>query len=261
MRNIKITVEYDGTRFAGWQVQNSSPTTLRKSQKTIQEALELALKKIFHTKTDTLVSGRTDAGVHAWAQVANFKTDSRISLAQLPLALNAFLPDDIAVVAAEEEGADFHSRFCARSKVYRYLILNRPWRSALLRNMVLHYQLPLHVARMHRQAQALVGRHDFKAFCASGSRAQDTTRTISRIAVRKLRASSLAPGVKELISIEIEADGFLYNMVRSIVGTLLLVGRGGLEDGQLKSILLSKDRKKAGPTAPGKGLALVEVKY
>ena len=254
-RNIKITVEYDGSRYAGWQVQNGHKVA------TIQEMLESALRKILHTNTKVIVSGRTDAGVHAWAQVANFKTDSAIALERFPLAINAFLPEDIAVTGIEEKSPDFHSRFSARSKVYRYLILNRPYRSALLRDFVLQYPYPLDAGLMRREARVLAGRHDFKAFCASGTRVKDTLRTISRITITRPRSCCLVSLARDIVSIEIEADGFLYTMVRSIVGTLLQVGRHTLAKGGLKRILLSKDRRMAGPAVSGQGLCLVKVRY
>jgi tRNA pseudouridine38-40 synthase len=248
MRNIKLTIEYDGTNYCGWQSQSHN-----KCKKSIQETLERALRKILQEKIHLIASGRTDAGVHALAQVANFKTNSNISTAKLQKALNGILPDDIRVCKIEEASPDFHSRFAAKSKLYRYTILNRNYGSAILRDRVYFYPYPLDVRLMYQQARCLVGRHDFKAFCAAGSGAKSTIRQIKNISISKKRYT--------LITIDIEADGFLYNMVRNIVGTLIEIGKDRFPKGSLKKILLSKNRKLAGPTAPAKGLCLIKVKY
>ncbi len=249
MRNLKITLEYDGAHYSGWQVQ-----TRQKSQKTIQEVLEKTLQKILQEKIRLFGSGRTDAGVHALAQVANFKTDSKILPEKLQYALNGLLPDDISVKKIEEVNLDFHSCLSAKSKVYRYTILNQPYPSALLRNATYFYRYPLDLSLMRQETHCLLGRHNFGAFCASGSSVKDTIRTIKRLSIKKSHQLGL-------IYIEIEADGFLYNMVRNIVGTLIEIGRGRFPKGSLKMILLSKNRKLAGPTAQAKGLCLLEVKY
>jgi len=259
MRNIRLTIEYDGTDFFGWQIQS------RHQQKTIQDTIEKALQKILQEKVKLIASGRTDSGVHALAQVANFKTHSQIALEQLQKALNALLPAEITIIKTEELDLDFHSRFDVQSKVYRYLILNRPHRSSFLRNRVYFYPYPLDVGLIQDEAKVLLGRHDFKAFCASGSNTKDTIRRIKKIAIKKL--PYLPWGVKDnpkklpLIVIDIEANGFLYNMVRNIIGTLIEIGRKKLAKGGLKRILKSKDRRFAGPTAPAQGLYLLEVRY
>jgi tRNA pseudouridine38-40 synthase len=266
-RNLKLEIEYDGTNYCGWQVQRSHHVTKSQSHqlKSIQEIIEKILQKILQEKIRLIASGRTDAGVHALAQVANFKTHSDIAPEKLQKALNGLLPDDISISKIQEVVQDFHSRFRAKSKIYRYTILNRVHPSALLRNMVYFYPYPLDVNLMRKEARCLIGKHDFKAFCASGSDAKDTARTIKRITIKKLtyHLSPITYRLREpsLIVIEIEADGFLYNMVRNIVGTLIEIGRGRFPEGCLKRILQSRNRKLAGPIVPAKGLCLLEVKY
>jgi len=245
MRNIKLTIEYDGTKYAGWQLQG-------KKQKTIQGALEKALQNILRKKIKIAGSGRTDAGVHARAQVANFKTNSEITTEKLRLALNAVLPDDIVVIKAEDVALDFHSRFSAKSKVYRYTILNRKFRPAILRDTVYFFCYPLNVGLMRREAKVLLGRHNFKSFQAADK--------LDRCAIRTIKGIKIARN-NDFINIDIEADGFLYNMVRNIVGTLIDIGRGKLSKGSMHRILSAKDRKFAGQTVPAKGLCLLEARY
>ena len=245
MRNIKLTIEYAGTNYAGWQVQN-------KKYRTIQGMLEKALQKILQKRVKIIGSGRTDAGVHALGQVANFKTNSGITLEKLQRGLNAVLPDDISVIKTEEVGLDFHSRFFAKSKVYRYTILNRPSRPAISRDTAYFFSYPLNLKLMRKDARALLGRHNFKSLQAADKKERDATRTIKNLKITR---------DKDFIYIDIEADGFLYNMVRNIVGTLIEIGRGKLPEGSTKKILLARNRKFAGPTVPAKGLCLLEVKY
>ncbi len=256
MRNLKITLEYDGTNYAGWQTQKL---------KTIQATLEKTLRKILCEKIKVIGSGRTDAGVHAFEQVANFKTNSTLSPKRIQSALNALLPDDIAVTKAQEVDLKFHAIRNVKSKVYRYTILNRDYPSALLKDRVYLCRFPLDIQSMRREARALVGRHDFKAFCASASSAKTTLRTIKAITIKKIPYSHFSGPQKQrdnsLIIIDIQADGFLYNMVRSIVGTLIEIGRGRFGKGSLRKILLSRNRSYAGPTAPAKGLCLLKVNY
>jgi len=254
MRNIKLTIEYDGTNYCGWQVQS------RHAPKSIQETIEKTLSKILQEKIRLIASGRTDAGVHALAQVANFKTNSNIALDKLKRALNGNLPDDIAINKIEEVNLDFHSRFHAKSKIYRYTILNRGWPSPLLRNTVYCYPYLLDIRLMQKEAECLLGKHDFKAFCASGSSTQTTIRTIKNISISS-KPCTLYPVPCTFITIDIEADGFLYNMVRNIVGTLIEIGRGRFPRGGVKKILRSKNRKLAGPTVPACGLCLLKVTF
>jgi len=253
MRNIKLTIEYDGTNYAGWQVQaRVQKTEHRVQKKTIQETIEKTLRKILQKRIKIIGSGRTDAGVHAQAQVANFKTASKITLEKLKRALNGNLPEDIKIIKIEEVTLDFHSRFYAKSKLYRYTILNRTHPSAFLRNTTYFYPHPLDSKLMQEEARPLLGRHNFSAFQACGSSVKDSVRTIKKVQIKK---------EGDLIYVDIEADGFLYNMVRNIVGTLIEIGRGKLPEGSAKKILLARNRKFAGPTLPAKGLCLLEVKY
>lgn len=245
MRNIKLTIEYDGSRYAGWQVQG-------KKSRTIQETLEKALARILHKRLRVIGSGRTDAGVHAKGQVANFKTDSGMALGRLRGALNAVLPDDISIIRLDEAALDFHSRFSARSKVYRYTILNRPSRPAISRDAAYFFPYPLDLRLMREEAKLLLGRHDFKSFQAADKRERGSARAIKKLVISR---------DKDFIHIDIEADGFLYNMVRNIAGTLIEIGRGKLPRGSMKKILLLKNRRFAGPTLPAKGLCLLEVKH
>ena len=245
MRNIKLTIEYAGTNYAGWQVQN-------KKHRTLQETLEKALQKILQKRIKIIGSGRTDAGVHAQAQVANFKTDSSIAIEKLQKALNAVLPDDISVIKTEEAGLDFHSRFSAKSKVYRYTILNRSSRPAILKDTVYFSPYPLNLKLMRKEARAILGRHNFQSFQAADKKERDATRNIKNLKITR---------DKDFIYIDIEAEGFLYNMVRNIVGTLIEIGRGKLPEGSTKKILLARNRKFAGPTVPAQGLCLLAVKY
>ena len=247
MRNIRLDIEYDGTNYCGWQVQSR-----QKAKKSIQGALEQALRKLTGRKVTLAGSGRTDAGVHALRQVAHFKTDSRIPSLKLQKALNALLPPDIAVTAVKDAVSGFHSRFWAVSKVYRYTILNRPYRSAFLRHKAYFCPWKLDLALMKREARALVGRHDFSSFKASGAKENCPVKTVERLSLSR---------EGQLIHIDIQADGFLYNMVRVIVGTLVDIGRGRLKPGSMKRILQARDRKLAGMTAPAEGLYLVKVRY
>jgi tRNA pseudouridine38-40 synthase len=264
MPNFKIILEYDGTNYAGWQAQKSKLPT-------IQETIEKALRKILREKINLIASGRTDAGVHALAQVANFKSDSKVPLEKLQRSLNGLLPADISVTKIEDADNGFHSRFSAKSKTYRYAILNRPCRSAFLREGAYFYPYPLDLKLMQKEARALLGKQDFKSFCASASSVKDTVRTIKKIVIKRDVQSSVfrvqcsefsvRGPQRGLIIIDIEADGFLYNMVRNIVGTLIEIGRGKFPAGSMIRILRSKNRKFAGPTAPARGLVLLKVKY
>jgi len=245
MPNLKLTIEYDGTDYAGWQTQHAK-------HRTIQQVIEDTLHTILRQDIKLIGSGRTDAGVHALGQVANFKTVSSLPVERLKKALNALLPDDIVIRSIEEVEPSFHSRFSAKTKAYRYAILNRDHPSALLRTRVHFCPHPLDIARMKKEAFCLLGRHDFKAFQASSKREKNPVKTIKKLAIRR---------EGDVIYFDIEADGFLYNMVRNIVGTLIEAGRGKFEKGYLKKLLLSKDRKLAGPTAPAKGLCLMKVGY
>jgi len=246
MRNLKLEIEYNGRNYCGWQVQ---PNTKKKS---IQEVIEKVLCKILSEKIKLIVSGRTDAGVHALAQIANFYISSKIPLDKLKLGMNGLLPRDIKISGIKEARPDFHSRFSSKAKIYRYTILNRSHSSPLMDGKVFFYPHPLNLRLMREEARALLGRHNFRSFQASLGKERNPVKTIKRLVITKN---------KDLIYIDIEADGFLYNMVRNIVGTLIQVGRGKSVKGCLKKILLLKDRRLAGQTLPAQGLCLLKVKY
>jgi tRNA pseudouridine38-40 synthase len=244
-RNLRISVEYDGTSYFGWQLQ--------KDQKTIQGELQRAVEEITGRKAIVVGAGRTDAGVHALKQVANFHTTSPIPARKWPDALNAHLPEDIAATAAEEVPLEFHSQFAATSKVYRYRILNRPTRRPLQRDWTHLVKAPLDRARMGEAARHLAGTHDFRAFGSEMSKKEKTVRTIFSFEVLEA-----AP---EAIDFLVHGDGFLYNQVRSMVGTLLEVGLGKRAPQWAREVLESRDRSKAGANVPAKGLTLVEVRF
>lgn len=261
MRNLRAEIEYDGLAYCGWQVQNSRQlSAVSYQRKSIQEIIEKSLSAILQERIHLIASGRTDAGVHALAQVVNFKTNSRIAVENLRKALNSLLPQDIKISKLLEAETGFHSRFSAKSKIYRYLILNQTHLSPFLQGKAYFYPHPLEIKLMAQAARCLIGKHDFKSFCASGSKVKTTVRSIKRITVKKTSCRLYNIG-NRLVEIEIEAGGFLYNMVRNIAGTLIEVGRGRLKPGALKKVLLAKNRLLAGPTAPACGLYLVKVKY
>lgn len=248
MRNLKLTIEYDGTHFEGWQVQ-------KKGHRTVQGEIESVLKKIFKKSVHLIGAGRTDSGVHALGQVAHFKIDSRLKLEEMHRALNANLPADIVIRAIETVPVKFHAQYSVKSKIYRYTILNRPERPAQLRHFCWHIPRPLNLTVLRKEAKALVGRKDFRSFMAADSSATQTKKTIRTIKQMSIRKK------EDFIYIDIEGDGFLYKMVRTIVGTLVQIGQGRLPPESIKKILRKKDRKYAGCTAKPHGLCLREVKY
>ena len=245
MRNIKLLIEYDGTNYLGWQVQAKGLT--------IQGMIEEKLKLLTGEGVRLIGSGRTDAGAHAFGQVAHFRTESRMNVPSIQKALNSLLPPDIVIQKAEEVEDDFHARRKAKSKVYEYRILNRNFRSAIGREYVWHIPQKLDFKAMIQATQKLVGEHDFSSFRSTG--------TPTKTAVRKVFRAEWKKGKDGLLRLEIEATGFLKQMVRAIVGTLVEVGKGKLTVEDFGKILESRDRKKAGQTAPAHGLFLKEVKY
>jgi len=249
MRTVKIILEYDGTGFNGWQIQ-------AQPNRTVQGEIDSALKRIFKENVRCIGSGRTDSGVHALEQVAHFKVTTRMRAEEIQKALNSILPDDISVLNVEFARASFHAQFKAKRKTYQYVILNRTTASALERNRCWHIPQKLSLTSMRREARALIGRKDFRSFMASdpagGSKEKNTIRRITRLDIRKKG---------DLILIEIEANGFLYKMVRNIVGTLVDVGLKRSPQGLIKELLHRKSRIFAGKTAPGQGLFLVNVGY
>jgi tRNA pseudouridine38-40 synthase len=245
MRNIKLLIEYDGTNYQGWQIQPEGPT--------IQGMLEEKLSRLTGERIHVIGSGRTDSGVHAFGQVAHFKTQSQMDIRTIQRALNSLLPPDIVIQEVEEVDESFHARKHSKSKVYEYRILNRNLRSAFHRGYVWYIPQKLNLIEMKKATQGLIGEHDFSAFRTVGS----PTRT----AVRRVIRAEWKRGRDGLIRFEIEANGFLKQMVRSIIGTLVEIGKGRMKASDFRQIMNSKDRKKAGPTAPAQGLFLKEVKY
>ena len=245
MRNIKLLIEYDGTNYLGWQVQLKGST--------VQGVLEEKLGLLTGEPTRLFGSGRTDSGVHAFGQVAHFKTRSQMDIRTMQKALNSLLPPDIVIQKLEEADDDFHARKYSKSKVYEYRILNRNLRSAFQRGYVWYIPQKLNLKEMKKATQSLVGEHDFSAFRTVGSPTRTAVRRVIRAEWKRQRDGS--------IRFEIEANGFLKQMVRSIIGTLVEIGRGRMNAADFGKILESRDRRKAGPTAPAQGLFLKEVKY
>ncbi len=244
MRNIKITIEYDGTNYHGWQIQ---PNAI-----TIQAAIQDALIKITKTQTPVIGAGRTDTGVHAAGQVANFHTHSQMSPTAFQKALNATLPRDIVIIDVEEVSPDFHARFSAVSRAYRYTILNRAYPSALLRNSTYFFPEPIDVQDADTACRSLIGGRDFSSFQRSGS---ERINPICEIYECRCWRE------QDLVYFEIEADAFLRGMVRAMVGTILRLRDEEDAVNQLHKILDARDRSVAGASAPPHGLSLLRVKY
>lgn len=244
IKNIKLTVEYDGTNYAGWQRQTNALS--------IQQVLEEALLKLTGEKCKIIGSGRTDSGVHAKGQVANFLTGCNIPPNKFSYALNSVIPSDIRVLHSQEVSKEFHSRYCALARRYKYSILTRPHGPAIARNYYYHIINMLDVAAMSDAAEYLKGTHDFNAFRSVGGSSKSTVRTIYE---------AYWEWDHPYLYFNIKGNGFLYNMVRIIVGTLIEIGKHKLVPLDMKRIIALKDRHNAGPTAPAHGLCLEEVYY
>ena len=270
MRRIKLVVAYDGTNYSGWQIQPRA--------KTIEAVLDEAIYCLTGEKVHVIGASRTDAGVHAMGNVAVFDTESKIPGEKFAFALNRFLPDDVAIQSSREVSPDFHPRHCDTKKTYRYRILNTKMPVPQLRNYAWHVDIPVNIARMRQAAGYLVGEHDFKSFCCVKTQAESTVRTIYDIIItadyrnNNNRSKDKAcdnfedtEQTKEIgdgeIVIEITGNGFLYNMVRIIAGTLIQVGKGRFEPNQVEKMLLAEDRTMAGQTAPPQGLTLMNIEY
>jgi tRNA pseudouridine38-40 synthase len=243
-RNVALTIEYDGGGFFGWQRQTRRPS--------IQAEIERAVHAVTREHVTLIAAGRTDAGVHALGQVANFRTRSRIAVDRFPRALNAHLPEAIRVLSAWEAASEFHARYSATGRTYRYAVLNRAAPSAVLRHHVYHVPLPLDLPAMQEAVTALLGTHAFTSFRGVGSGERTTVCT--------LRRAEVARG-GETVLFTFEADRFLRHMVRLIVGTLLQVGQGKLAPEMVEEILAAEDNRRAGPRVPAHGLFLVRVTY
>ena len=246
MRRIMLIVSYQGTNYCGWQKQ--------KNAITIEETINKAISDLFGTEISVMGASRTDTGVHAKGNVAVFDTENTtIAADKIAYALNARLPKDIRIQKSEEVSIDFHPRYDKNRKKYSYKILNNPVEMPIYREYTYHVYGTLNMGLMRKAAQYLIGEHDFKAFCSVNTQVESTIRTIYDISITK--------NDDNIISIDIEGNGFLYNMVRIIVGTLLEVGIGKMDVERVKEILDSKDRKNAGPTAPARGLILEWILY
>ncbi len=244
MRNIKLIIEYDGKDFNGWQKQPDRPN--------IQGEIERVISEITGENIELIASGRTDRGVHSLGQTANFKTKSNIPIDKFPIAINSKLKKSIVIKSAEEVDERFHSRYSVKSKTYRYTINNSKYGSAIYRNMEFHFSINLDVEKMREASKYFEGEHDFKAFKASGTSSKSSVRTIYKANVFK---------EGDRIFIELTGNGFLYNMVRIIAGTLLDVGLGKISPQEIQNIINSKDRSNAGKTLPAHGLCLMKVEY
>ena len=244
MRNIKLTISYDGKDFNGWQKQ---PTKLN-----IQGEIERAIEQITGEKVDLIASGRTDAGVHSLGQIANFKTESKLPIEKFPVALNSKLKKSIRIQNAEEVEENFHSRYSCKQKTYRYIINNSKEGSAIYRNLEYHMPIKLDIKSMEKAIKYFEGEHDFKGFKASGTSSKNSVRKIYKAEIKK---------DGDRILIELTGSGFLYNMVRIIAGTIVEVGLGKIKPEDIPNIIESKDRTKAGKTLPPYALYLVKVEY
>ncbi|RDY24247.1 tRNA pseudouridine(38-40) synthase TruA [Romboutsia maritimum] len=245
MRNIKMTVEYDGSRYKGFQ-------RLKDNEMTIQGKIESVLSKMEEEDIEIIGSGRTDMGVHACGQVVNFKTNSQYSVEKMQKYLYEYLPEDIVVKSIEEVDDRFHSRYNVKSKVYLYKIDNNKFHKVFSRKYATHIEKKLDLNLMKEASEYLVGEHDFTSFASSKSKKKSNVREINSISIQENN---------DLIEIYIEGNGFLYNMVRIIVGALIEVGHKKKTPQDIKTMLEDKDRSKASDTAQAKGLCLYKVKY
>ena len=245
MRNIKLTIEYDGKNFPGWQSQPGKVS--------IQTEIENAIKSITGEEVQIIASGRTDAGVHALGQVANFHTETNIPIKQIPYAINSKLTKSIVIKDAEEVDDRFHSRYNCKQKTYRYIINNSEFPSALNRYREFHMPYKLDIEKMKKAIKHFEGEHDFAGFKSSGGSEKKTT-------VRNLTRCELIEDGNRIM-IELTGNGFLYNMVRIISGTIVDIGLGKINVDEIDEIIASKDRTRAGKTLPPHGLYLVKVEY
>ncbi len=245
MRKIKLKIEYDGTNYHGWQIQ--------KNANSVQETIERAISKLLGEEVGIVGCSRTDVGVHAYGQVAHFATDSSIPGDKFSYAINNLLPSDIVIQQSEEVSEEFHSRYSAKGKKYRYLIYNGAHASAIMRNRTYHVRPELDFEKMRKAAKYFIGQHDFAAFQATGGQVRST--------VREIYDMELLRKEDNLISVEVSGNGFLYNMVRIIAGTLVYVGMDKIDADEIHEIIDSLDRTRAGKTAPSEGLYLMEIYY
>lgn len=244
MRNLLLTISYDGSNYHGWQIQNNAIT--------VQEVFQKAVEKVFCKKLDIKGCSRTDSGVHANMYCLSLKTDMNISNESVIRALNTYLPKDIAVNCCEEMDDEFHARYNVKTKEYIYKLYNGKIRNPFLEKYAFQYRYPIDAEYLNKEAKAFVGTFDYSGFCSAHSGVEDTVRTVKDFQVWR---------EDDMVYFKVEADGFLYNMVRIMVGTLLFVSEGKIKEGELRDVILSKNRKRAGKTAPAQGLYLNKVNY
>lgn len=242
MRNLKLTLCYDGTNYHGWQIQPNTPT--------IQGEIQRAIKEIFKEDVTAYGSSRTDAGVHAKKYVCNFFTNGQIPSEKVPTALNTKLPCDIRILSCEDADESFHARKSAKNKTYRYVITDKY--DVFQRNYEWYFPFELNFENMEKASHHFVGTYDFAAFMSSGGTFDTTVKTVNSLKLKNEDGK---------ISIDVNGNGFLYNMVRIMVGTLVYVGTGRLNEDFVETIIKLRDRKNAGMTAPAHGLSLIEVNY
>lgn len=244
MKRVRMIISYDGTAYCGWQIQNNGIT--------VEEIINRELTNLLGEEIAVIGASRTDSGVHALGNVAVFDTETKIPPEKISFALNQRLPEDIRIQKSEEVNANFHPRYCDSIKTYEYRILNRKFPDPLNRLYTHFVYMPLDVEKMKAAAAYLVGEHDFASFCSAKSQVKTTVRTVYTLEVSKM---------DDIIKIRISGNGFLYNMVRIIVGTLLKVGLGVYPPEHVETILEAKDRYQAGPKAPARGLTLIGISY
>ncbi len=244
MRNLLLTISFDGTAYHGWQVQDNALT--------VQQTLQDALQQLCSRRDNVVGCSRTDAGVHANMYCCNIRTEHPIPCDKLVTALNAVLPRDIAALDCKEVDFDFHARYDCKSKEYIYKIWNSPNKNPFLYNHSLHYKYPLDEEFLSSQAKQFIGTYDFSSFCAAGSSVEDTVRTVMNASVERNG---------DEVVFRVEADGFLYNMVRIMMGTLIDISRGKLPENSIPQIIEAKNRFAAGYTAPARGLYLNKIHY
>lgn len=244
MKNLLLTIQYDGSNYHGWQVQSNALT--------VQEVFQNAVEKVFHSRLDVKGCSRTDTGVHANMYCLTIKTDMNISDEGVILALNSNLPDDISVIACRQVGDDFHPRYSCTSKEYVYKLYNGKIRNPFYAKYALHYRYSIDADYLNRECKAFIGTYDYAGFCSAKSDVKDTVRTVKAFDVWR---------EGDMVYFKVEADGFLYNMVRIMVGTLLFVSERKIKEGGLIEVIQSKNRKRAGKTAPPQGLYLNKINY
>ena len=251
MKKIRLRVAYDGTAYAGWQIQNNADT--------IEENLLRALRELLGEDVQLTGASRTDAGVHALGNVAVFETETRIPSEKIALAVNHYLPEDIRVQKSEEVPQEFHPRYCDSVKTYEYRIVNTPIEIPTQQRYALHVYHPLDLPSMREAAAFLVGTHDFSGFCSAGSQVKNKIRTVHSIEITD-SPLRVVNGGREIV-IRVTGNGFLYNMVRIAAGTLIEAGQGRRDAQEVKKAVETGQRSLAGPTAPAKGLTLVGIEY